>query len=259
MTKRKIFTLVALFVLLAVRILVVDPVSNLEQLFSISNPLFLEELLRVIRDLNSYLLISWSYLLIGIVLVVNRSDLHSLNVDGGLVFLYILCGLSYFKYFPWPSGWLVLLLSAAIFILYKKEAFTPTNLQLSAWRTMTLVLIIFFLVLLPIFDLLQLSKTSSIIELIVYGAPFVLLEEMLFRGLLWKFLDNLNLPTFLILSLQAFLFWVSHINNMIADPIFFWLLMPIMSIILGIIVWRSKSLTVSFIAHILINFLLGFR
>ncbi|NOT06500.1 MAG: CPBP family intramembrane metalloprotease [Anaerolineales bacterium] len=60
-----------------------------------------------------------------------------------------------------------------------------------------------------------------------------------------------------IVILQAILFWISHVyafNNLT----FFWITTPMVSIFLGIIVWRSKSITPSTIAHLLINMLLGF-
>jgi membrane protease YdiL (CAAX protease family) len=89
------------------------------------------------------------------------------------------------------------------------------------------------------------------------GLPGIVVEEIMFRGMLWMLLKNLNFSEIKIVILQAILFWISHVyafNNLA----FFWINAPMISILLGVIVWRSKSITPSTIAHILINMLLGF-
>lgn len=259
MAKRQAFTCIAFFVLLTVRILVADPISNLERALGISNPPAVAEFLITIRDVNSYLLIRWCYFLVGIVIIVNRDELQSLNIDGGFVFLFVLCGLSYWSYFPWPTGWITLLVPVVLFILNRNRKFKLIVMEPVAARAILIVLIIFFLISMFILGSLNTTKILEINRNLVYGAPFVLMEEIIFRGLLWSFLTNLNLSASKILVLQTFLFGISHINNMVVDPVFFWLLVPLIGLTLGIIVWRSKSMTASFVAHSLINFLLGLR
>lgn len=254
MAKRQVFTCIAFLVLLAVRILVVDPVSNIEQAIGISNPPFITEFLITIRDAASYLLISWCFLLVGIIVIVNRGELQSLNIDGSFIILFVFCSLSYLYYFPWPTGWITLLVPIILFILSRKRNSKFVAMEPIVARSILIVLITFALIFMFMLVPLSTIKILEINRNLLYGAPFVLMEEIIFRGLLWRFLTNLSLSASKILALQAFLFWFSHVNNMIADPVFFWLLVPLIGLILGLIVWRSKSLTVSFVAHILLNF-----
>ena len=88
---------------------------------------------------------------------------------------------------------------------------------------------------------------------------FVAVEEIVFRGMLWLFLKGLNWSELKIIIFQAILFWLSHAYSTTIDPTFFWIIAPIAGVFLGIIVWRSKSITPSTIAHVLINVLLSLR
>jgi len=84
-------------------------------------------------------------------------------------------------------------------------------------------------------------------------ADFVLFLQQLFK----PFPIPVNLEIFRSLQNHSTKFlheYVYAFNNLA----FFWINAPMISILLGIIVWRSKSITPSAIAHILINMLLGF-
>lgn len=72
------------------------------------------------------------------------------------------------------------------------------------------------------------------------------------------FLKDLGLNESRIFYIQALVFWISHINYLFESPIFFWIILPIVSLTYGYVVYRSKSLTPSTIAHILYNALAGF-
>lgn len=81
----------------------------------------------------------------------------------------------------------------------------------------------------------------------------MLVEEVIFRGLLWMYLEELGIPGIAIVIIQTLLFWGSHIYYMFSNPILFWFELPIASFLLGIIVWKYKSLTPSSVGHILFN------
>ena len=117
------------------------------------------------------------------------------------------------------------------------------------WQIVMTLIIGFFLVLLIISD----TKISQEIHWSIVRMPFVVIEEVIFRGLLWMFLKFLSWTDPKIIILQAVLFWLSHTYYMFANPILFWIIIPIVSILLGIMVWRYKSITSSTIAHILFN------
>ena len=213
--------------------------------------------IRSTQDWTYALFYHWSFILLGIVIIINRSDLQSLNIDVAFTAIFAAASLSYWKYYRWPSGWIALLIPIVIYIFYmrkelKFEKFDPTVGQITM-----IVVIGFFLGLLYKYDSLTTKIILEVTHIIATQVPFTLVEEVLFRGLLWKFLTNLDLSALQIIALQALIFWLSHTAYMFTYPVIFWISLPITSIILGVIVWRSKSITVSSFAHIFSNFLLA--
>lgn len=79
------------------------------------------------------------------------------------------------------------------------------------------------------------------------------LEEPLFRGFLWGYLRKLNWKDVWILLFQAGLFTLSHIYYINTYPISFWIIIPAFSIMLGLLVWRSKTIASSMAAHGMMN------
>ncbi len=253
-TKLQIFTYMALFVLLTIRILVADPIYNFGQFFGISfSPSGLENL-KVIRDLANYLFFGWSFILVGIVIIVNRSDLQSLNIDQAFLMIFGAGSLTYWTYYRWPSGWIALLIPFVLYILYKKREFKFVKMEPAAGRITMIVVFAFLLGLLLKYDSLTIEKILWVGHLVATEVPLILIEEVIFRALLWEFLINLNWSAPKIVGLQALLFWLSH-SYYITDSFSFWITVPIASIILGIIAWRSKSITVSLFAHMFFNYL----
>jgi len=255
-TKQQVFTYICLFVLLAGRLLVADIISNFLQLFHAPAPPESWAVgIRLIQAWISYtLFFNWSFILVGIVIIVNRNDLQSLNIDGAFTAIFAASSLTYWTYYRWPSGWIALLIPFAMYIFYKRQEFRFTKIEQNAGRITMIVVIGFFLSLLFIKDSLTIKRILSVTHFIATEVPFVLIEEVLFRGLLWKFLAHLDWSAPKIVGLQAFLFWLSHSSFMFTNPIIFWIILPIFSILLGIIVWRSKSITVSCYAHMFYNF-----
>ena len=72
------------------------------------------------------------------------------------------------------------------------------------------------------------------------------------------FLKDLGLSDSKAIFLQAFIFGAKHINYLFSSPFSFWLAIPLLGLILGIIVFRTKSLTVSTFVHLLYNIFAGF-
>lgn len=254
-TKLQIFTYIALFVLLAIRIPIADLVSSLEQLFGTSTHPIWGENLALIQDVTGYLYERWTFVLVGIVVILNQSDLKSLNIDEHFIVILLCNGIAYCLYYFWPSGWIAALISIYLFILSYRKEYKFVNIESALWRIVMIIVIGFFLGLLLISDILDVTKIRQAIHWSIVGMPFVVIEEVIFRGLLWASLKNLNLSEPKIVVWQAILFWFSYAYYMFTDPILFWVIIPIASILFGIFVWRSRSITPSTIAHILFNFL----
>jgi membrane protease YdiL (CAAX protease family) len=74
-------------------------------------------------------------------------------------------------------------------------------------------------------------------------------EEPLFRGFLWGYLRRLGWKDGWILVFQMGLFWVAHIYYFSRAPISFWLIIPSGGLILGLLAWKSRSISTSMVAH----------
>jgi membrane protease YdiL (CAAX protease family) len=78
-------------------------------------------------------------------------------------------------------------------------------------------------------------------------------EEPLFRGFLWGYLQKAGWKNVWIWLFQAGLFSLGHIFYINKFPISFWLNVPIASLILGALVWRSKTISTSLATHAIVN------
>jgi membrane protease YdiL (CAAX protease family) len=78
-------------------------------------------------------------------------------------------------------------------------------------------------------------------------------EEPLFRGFLWGYLRKAGWKESWVWLFQAALFWLAHIYYLGRAPISFWIIVPMGGLILGALVWRSRMLATSMVAHALQN------
>ena len=94
---------------------------------------------------------------------------------------------------------------------------------------------------------------KEITSLFFYQVGFpAISEEPLFRGFLWGYLRTMKWKDIWIFLFQAGLFTLSHIYY-ISAPISFWIIVPIVSLVLGWLAWRSRTITSSMMAHGMIN------
>lgn len=78
-------------------------------------------------------------------------------------------------------------------------------------------------------------------------------EEPFFRGFLWGYLLKVRWKESHIWLFQAFLFVIGHLFHLPKYPVSFWLMVPVCSLVLGALVWRSKSLSSSMACHAVCN------
>ncbi len=79
----------------------------------------------------------------------------------------------------------------------------------------------------------------------------VIIEEAVFRGFLWGTLKNYKWQENKILFFQAFMFWSSHLDYW--NSLNMLVLLPIMSLLLGFLAKKSKSILPSIIVHAMYN------
>lgn len=78
-------------------------------------------------------------------------------------------------------------------------------------------------------------------------------EEPLFRGFLWGSLEKLGWKSVWIWLVQVGLFMLAHIYYLKLAPVSFWFIVPVGALVLGALVWRSKTLASSLAAHATMN------
>lgn len=78
-------------------------------------------------------------------------------------------------------------------------------------------------------------------------------EEPLFRGFLWGYLEDKGWHGKWIWLAQAGFFWLGHIYYLGRDPISFWLVVPLMGMLLGLVAWRAKDAAPSMFTHAITN------
>jgi membrane protease YdiL (CAAX protease family) len=213
--------------------------------------------LAVIRDawLYPFYLVS-SLVPITVVIILSRDNLQELNIDKFSVLIIIFSGLAISWSYFWPIGWLTGI--AVIFVFYflfkgklKFGNANPVLLQ------MILYIVVGFCgcILLLVRHTISASLLGFTINwLTVDGIPPIVYEEVVYRGMLWMFLKNLNWSEPKIFFFSSILFWVYHINQLLTtSPLNFWVILPALSLLLGYLIWRSKSLSTSILAHVLIN------
>lgn len=198
------------------------------------------------------------FLLILLALWINKSRLNDLNFDrAAYVLLLIAILLLAWKFVPYFMGVILLAAVAALMAISRKETFQFSRPTLASSHSFILVI----LILLPLIPLILLSPNFSAslqsvaaLQTALMNANFwgVYFEEFLFRGMLWDYLRSRSLKSSEIIITQALLFWLAHIPSM-DKWIFFWIIVPFIGVMLGVLVHRSKSLAICVVVHFLYN------
>lgn len=205
----------------------------------------------------SYLFIE--YILCSITIWLNSDNLNCLNVDSSFIIIFILTGVLISFSLPLIMGVFLGLVTVFNYRNFSLGNFKIERHQQNRWQVFALVIISLIP---PIYGIWRSGvavKWPSYIEIlnpsININIQQVIFEEFVFRSMLWMFLSNLNLKSGHIIFIQAILFWLLHHFYSASSPITFWVYLPFQSLIYGIIVWRSNSITPGFVAHLANNLL----
>ena len=203
-----------------------------------------------------------SFPIIALVIKLNHNQLQKLNMDRFYVVMLITSGLIVLYSFPY-NCFAVIALIYAVYTLFgnkvKFAVFDP-----NALRMILLIAGVFAGITICITGFVDAIKIGlpnteqPLRRFLLESIPISIYEEAVYRGMLYMFLMDLGLSKSKAFYIQAFLFWASHINYLLANPFFFWVVLPILSLTYGYIAMRSKSLTPSTFAHILYNTLVFF-
>ena len=202
-------------------------------------------------------------ILITALIWLNKEQLHILHIDKYFIFLFLILGVLTFMVYG--ATWLgVSGCASALFIIYLLR---KRSLGFENDKSLMLLILLTALGIMPVLLFRLLANEPSLFiknffaldgvnlfVLIFRTLHAVIYEEVLFRGLLWMFLEKLKLSGMKILLIQGFLYWIVHFNWMPRAS--FWVLLPILSLWLGFLVLKSKSLVPSISAHFIWNLIL---
>lgn len=206
---------------------------------------------------------SIAYILTATIVWLNRHRLAALNIDRPFIAALILGGALYALH-PTPNnvGVLVGIAAGLIFWAYSNNHFVFKNLVPYPKGTGWLILLTALWALIPALFIQPILKTP--LSFRIFSVTFIgglqsylalnVFEELVFRGALWAYLQSLGLNERTAFYVQAFLFWIAHQGALLTKSWYsFFVVIPGVAILLGLLAWRSKSLTPSTIGHFLFN------
>jgi len=200
--------------------------------------------------------------LISFLILINKNRLADFHVDDKFIYALIITGVVVvIFYLPLPINLLVVMLTAIVirvwaqgnFLLYEEKS--PSNIPFHIIGSI-----------LPILPLYAFSihisgvpNLNSIkLETIFFEAnlPGIIFEEILFRGVLWVVLQDLNFKKEQILLYSIFAFWFSHYKMIFQGADYsFWVILPYISVYYGLMISKGQSLFRTFTYHVTINVL----
>lgn len=211
-----------------------------------------------------------SYLLISLLILLERGSLSDYHIDRLALALLLLAptakiiSCTVFQFQIELGAWLNVVISvcllAALLLLRPKlhQTVAPGGLL---WVLIAVAVGIgmgigvgFFLKLQsPEYQTFPFRLPLAVRGFFIQLANAAALEEPLFRGFLWGFLKKLRWKEFWIWLFQALLFVLGHLYYLGVSNYSFFLIVPMCALVLGLLAWRSRSIGTSMITHGLIN------
>lgn len=205
------------------------------------------------------------YAFVATLLWWNSDEIESLHLDRATLILIVVNGVVRSKlgiqneiFVKWA---LVIICGAILVAIWKRRDCIPKP----KW-SWTLIGLILSLVVIPLsfIESLQPERYSDVniqqinvglllIRRFLTNLSFVAIsEEVLFRGILWRYLQRLGWNDSRVFWCQAMLFWLTHIWE-IGSPITFFITIPIGTLLFSLLTRFSKQLFPSILLHLLLD------
>lgn len=197
-----------------------------------------------------------SFPLIVLVIRLNQDRLQKLNMDKFYVVFLMASGLIVLYILPYNLFAVIALIYVVYAFFDNKVKFGTLNDNVLRMFLLTAIVYAGTMICTTGFfgaTMVNLRVEQSLRRFTLELVPSSIYEEAVYRGMLYMFLKDLGVSETRTFFIQAFLFWIGHISYLLNSPLFFWVILPILSLMLGYLAIRSKSLTPSTIAHILYN------
>jgi len=199
------------------------------------------------------------YGLISIAIWANKDNLKCINIDKNFIVAFVVVGGVYSFVFSVKFGlflWFFTFINFWFLISGKLEFEHVPYSRITSLYIFIMLLPLFLKVLVK--QTVVLPSDRAFFEAIFTpNLMLIIFEEAIFRGLLWMFLVGENFKEYQIIFVQGTLFWLSHLYYFKSSPVTFWIWLPFSSIMLGVIVWRAKTISPSIVTHFLYNFLVA--
>jgi len=250
-SKHKIYTYIILLVLLVARfsesllVLIYDDLLD-----SVSRQVHKEFFTFWVVGLYRFLL-AGSLFLIALAVKFNRDELQRMNVDRFFPILLIISGFLARLAVPNYCLSFITFLYMIYLLFGEKGIYSVVEYPSSRKALLAVGIASWVIALLLMFvDVEFLGNKQLLAEYVFQTFPMAVYEEAVYRGVLYMLLMDLGITETKAVYIQALLFWGSHVNRLLAAPLFFWVILPLISIAMGYVVFRSKSLTVGSLLHI---------
>jgi hypothetical protein len=170
--------------------------------------------------------------------------------------------------FPHPVGLSIWVIAAALTLALWRSGYKPHPVLTTTWLWLFAGLLVglvlsslqninVFLVNAGIGDVYNADSstlTASTGMAFLYQLGFAAVsEEPLFRGFLWGYLRRSGLREIWVWLVQAGLFMSAHLYFKDALPFNFWIAVPAAGLLLGLLAWRSRSISAGMMAHAAYN------
>lgn len=240
-------------------------------LFLLRYPLlFLGEIQLIPTEVSYVIYLCVTYLFSGIFIYLKSDELEQYNITNVSVIIFlvapiaaILMGNDYD-----PTLWIrfflsivftILILSKRKYILMPKKMFVPEiiiNITLTIMLCIAVPILSHIIQGAPKVDLTAFSPEEAYFNIkeiwFFQLSSAAISEEPLFRGFLWGYMKMRGIKSIWICLVQVLLFWFGHIYY-IDTGINFWLIHPLLAMLLGLLVWKTKSITHTMVFHASVN------
>jgi len=216
-----------------------------------------------IPDWFKYLYFLIIYSSIVFLIWFNRDRLQNMNIDRGFITLVLFAGTFLFLFYLPPTIGVIILFLMAFMIWCLVNAklnlaiFNAEPRSLFVYVLMSLIPVSLLFLYDVFFARIEIEISEQLMLSIAINRDIlgIVFEEILFRGVLWMLLIDLKLSPRTVVIIQALFFWTAHYQLLFKGSYYtFWVTLPIISLTYGIIVNKSKSISVTSLCHWINNF-----
>jgi membrane protease YdiL (CAAX protease family) len=206
-----------------------------------------------------------TYIFTALFIWIEREKLEDYHIDKIVLLIFTLGPLWYVNsqlLFRIPMMIIGLLLLVSILVVRTK--LPKIKAKIFVWLLIGIIAGIALETVLAFYEVSGYKGIRANLPFSVWFIPFIMrfmtqitnaaiFEEPFFRGILWGYLRKKKWKEIHICLFQAGLFMLGHTYYINWIPFSFWIFVPLSGFVLGLLVWRSRSIATSMFAHGIVN------